>query len=149
MINPPILYAEDDKNDAFLANRAFKRAEILNPLVVVSDGKAAIEYLAGTGQYANRAEYPLPCLVLLDLKLPRVSGLEVLKWIRSQPSVCTVPVLMLTSSNQDGDIHRTYILGANGYLIKPSKTDEMLVMAKGIRDFWLILNRNTGAMGNP
>jgi len=149
MINPPILYAEDDENDAFLANRAFEKAEILNPLVVVSDGKAAIEYLAGTGQYANRTEYPLPCLILLDLKLPRVSGLEVLKWIRSQPSVCTLPVLILTSSNQDGDVHRAYILGANGYLMKPSKTDEMLVMAKGIRDFWLILNRNTGAMGNP
>jgi len=149
MIKPPILYAEDDENDALLANYAFEKAEILNPLVVVSDGKAAIEYLAGTGQYANRTEYPLPCLILLDLKLPRVSGLEVLKWIRSQPSVCTLPVLILTSSNQDGDVHRAYILGANGYLMKPSKTDEMLVMAKGIRDFWLILNRNTVAMRNP
>ena len=149
MINPPILYAEDDGNDALLANYAFEKAQILNPLVVVPDGKAAIEYLAGTGQYANRTEYPLPCLILLDLKLPRVSGLEVLKWIRSQPSVCTLPVLILTSSNQDGDVHRAYILGANGYLMKPSKTDEMLVMAKGIRDFWLILNRNTVAMRNP
>ena len=114
MINPPILYAEDDENDAFLANHAFEKAGILNPLVVVSDGKAAIEYLAGTAQYANRTEYPLPCLVLLDLKMPGVSGLEVLKWIRSQRSVCTLPVLMLTSSNQDGDVHRAYILGANG-----------------------------------
>lgn len=149
MVNPPILYAEDDENDAFLANHAFKKAEVLNPLVVVSDGKAAIEYLAGTGQYANRTEYPLPCLVLLDMKLSRVSGLEVLKWIRSQGSVRTVPVLMLTSSNQDDDVHRAYILGANGYLIKPSKAGEMLVMAKGIRDFWLMLNRNIGTVGSP
>ncbi len=148
MMKPPILYAEDDENDAFLANLAFKKAEILNPLVVISDGKAAIDYLAGTGQYANRTEYPLPCLVLLDLKMPRVSGLEVLKWIRGQPSFCTMPVLMITSSNLDGDVHRAYLLGANGYLIKPSKTDEMLVVAKGIRDFWLILNRNTGVIGS-
>lgn len=149
MINRPILYAEDDENDAVLTNYAFEKAEILNPLVVVADGKTAIEYLAGTGQYSNRTKYPLPCLVLLDLKLPRASGMEVLEWIRSQPTVCTLPVLMLTSSNQDSDIHRAYILGANGYLIKPSKTDEMLMMAKGIRDFWLILNRNPGAMGSP
>jgi len=126
MINPPILYAEDDENDAFLANRAFEKAEILNPLVVVSDGKAAIEYLAGTGQYANRTEYPLPCLILLDLKLPRVSGLEVLKWIRSQPSVCTLPVLMLTSSNQDGDVHRAYILGAKKFDLATDKIRQWL-----------------------
>jgi CheY-like chemotaxis protein len=149
MMNPPILYAEDDENDAFLADLAFKKAEILNRLVVVRDGRSAIEYLAGTGRFANRTEYPLPCLVLLDLKMPRVSGLEVLKWIRGQPRVCTMPVLMLTSSNQDSDVQRAYLLGANGYLIKPSRTDDMLAMAKGIRDFWLILNRNTGAVGSP
>jgi len=148
MTNPPILYAEDDENDAFLTNLAFEKAGILNRLVVVRDGRSAIEYLAGTGRYANRQEYPLPCLVLLDIKMPRVSGLEVLKWIRCQPNVCTVPVLMLTSSNQDSDIHRAYLLGANSYLIKPSRPAEMLVMAKGIRDFWLVLNRNPGALGN-
>lgn len=82
MINPPILYAEDDENDALLANYAFEKAEIVNSLVVVPDGKAAIEYLAGTGKYANRTEYPLPCMVLLDIKMPHISGLEVLKWIR-------------------------------------------------------------------
>jgi CheY-like chemotaxis protein len=149
MTNRPILYAEDDENDAFLTNLAFEKAEILNPLVVVSDGKAAMEYLAGAGKYSNRTEYPLPCLVLLDIKMPHASGLEVLKWIRCQPNACTVPVLMLTSSNQDSDIHRAYLLGANGFLIKPSRPDEMLVMAKGIRDFWLVLNRNAGALGNP
>src|ERR1051325_8213953 len=132
MMNPPILYAEDDENDAVLTNYAFEKAQILNPLVVVADGKTAIEYLAGTGQYANHTQYPLPCLVLLDLKMPRICGLDVLKWIRMQPSVCTLPVLILTSSNQDSDIHRAYILGANGYLIKPSKTDELLMMVKGI-----------------
>jgi CheY-like chemotaxis protein len=149
MTNPPILYAEDDENDAFLADHAFKKAGILNRLLVVRDGRSAIEYLAGTGRYANREEYPLPCLVLLDIKMPRVSGLEVLKWIRCQQRVCTLPVLMLTSSNQDGDVHRAYLLGANGYLIKPSNPDDMLAMAKGIRDFWLILNRDTGALENP
>ncbi len=144
----PILYAEDDENDAFLTKLAFAQAKISNPLIIVPDGDAALAYLAGTGQYASRDEYPLPCLVLLDVKMPRKSGLDVLKWIRTQPSICTLTVLMLTSSNQDGDIHRAYILGANGYLEKPNKPDEMLAMAKGIKDFWLTLNRNAPSGGH-
>ena len=142
MFNRPILYAEDDDNDAFLIQRAFKQAEIHNPLVIVPDGNAAIEYLSGTGKYARRGEHPLPCLVLLDLKMPGKSGLEVLEWIRTQPTVSTLPALMLTSSNQESDIRRAYVLGANGYLLKQNRPDEMLVMAKAIRDYWLTLNRN-------
>jgi CheY-like chemotaxis protein len=140
----PILYAEDDENDAFIFARACREAEISNALVIVADGNAAIEYLAGKGQYASREKYPLPCLILLDLKMPGQSGLEVLKWIRTQPSVCTIPVLMLTSSSQAGDIHRSYIHGANGFLAKPSKMDDVVIMAKGIRDYWLRLNLGSG-----
>lgn len=147
MSNAPILYAEDDENDVFLAELAFKRAEIHNPLVIVRDGQMAVNYLAGEGPHADRAGHPLPCLVLLDMKMPRLSGLEVLKWIRSQPKVCTLPVLMLTSSSQDADVNRAYIQGANGYLVKPSTPAEMLVLAKGIKDFWLSLNRGGSSVG--
>jgi CheY-like chemotaxis protein len=137
---PPILYAEDDDNDAFLFNRAFQEAEIRNPLLIVPDGNTAIEYLTGKGSYTNREKYPLPCLILLDLKMPGKSGLEVLKWVRSHPSVSTIPVLMLTSSSQDGDVHRSYLQGANGYLVKPNKMDDVLTMARAIKGYWLNLN---------
>jgi len=143
-----ILYAEDDENDAFLVERAFNQAQVPNALVIVPDGNTAIQYLAGTGKYADREKHPIPCLVLLDLKMVGKSGLEVLKWIRTHPTVCTLPVLMLTSSNLDGDVHRAYLMGANGYLVKPNTPDEMLIMAKGIKDYWLLLNRNTGSDAN-
>jgi CheY-like chemotaxis protein len=129
-----ILYAEDDENDAFLIERAFRKAEIPNRLVVVPDGSAAIDYLAGQGKYAARVGHPLPGLVLLDLNLPGKSGLEVLKWIRTHPPVCLLVVVVLTSSNQESDMHRAYLQGANGYLVKLSNPDEMLTMAKAIKD---------------
>lgn len=140
IINAPILYAEDDENDAFLLNRAFTRAEIINPLVIVSNGNAAIEYLSGRGSYAQRDENPLPCLVLLDLKMPGKSGLEVLEWIQKEPTLSTLPTLMLTSSSQEKDVRQAYLLGANGYLLKPSKPDGMLSLAKALKDFWLSKN---------
>jgi CheY-like chemotaxis protein len=136
----PIVYAEDDENDAILFKRAFKEAQIHNPLLVFADGNTLIEYLAGKGSYGNREKYPLPCLILLDLKMPGKSGLEALKWIRARPSVSTLPVLMLTSSSQDGDVHRSYLQGANGYLVKPNKMDDVLAMARAIKDYWLNLN---------
>lgn len=137
----PILYAEDDENDVFFMQRAFKQAGIVNPLRTVPDGKHAIEYLEGTGPYANRLENPMPCLILLDLSMPGRSGLDVLKWVRSQPYTSELPVIVLTSSNQESDIHRAYLLGANGYLIKPGRPDELLLMVKGISDYWLAHNR--------
>jgi CheY-like chemotaxis protein len=145
----PILYAEDDENDAFLTQRAFKQEEIRNPLVIVPDGKAAVDYLTGVGQYANREEHPWPCLILLDLKMPGKSGLEVLEWIRNQPNISILPVVMLTSSDQESDIHRAYLLGANGYLVKPNRPEEISEMAKAIKDYWLTANRNPRVDGVP
>ena len=138
----PILYAEDDQNDVFFMQRAFKQAGIITPLHIVTNGMLAIDYLAGCGPYANREQHPIPGLVLLDLNMPGKSGLDVLKWIRTQPSISTLPIVVITSSNQDSDIHRAYLLGANGYLIKPGKPDELLVMVKGIKDYWLAQNRS-------
>lgn len=141
-----ILYAEDDENDAFLITRAWAEADIPDRLVIVEDGAAAIDYLAASGAYTDRTEHPFPCLVLLDLNMPGTSGIDVLKWIRTKPTTVALPVVMLTSSNQDADVYRAYLQGANGYLVKPSKLVEMVTMAKGIRDYWLLLNRRTVAV---
>ena len=139
--NKPILYAEDEENDVFLMERAFKKAEIANPLRIVPDGKLAVEYLSGTGGYTDREAHPLPGLILLDLNMPGKHGLEVLEWLRAQPATSTLLVLVFTSSTQDRDVHRAYSLGANGYLIKPGKPDELLVTVKLIKDYWLVQNR--------
>lgn len=135
-----ILYAEDDTNDAFLLARAFEKVGIDWPLRVVNDGEEAIAYLAGLPPFADRVQHPLPGLLLLDLKMPRKTGLEVLKWVRTTPQVCTLPVLMLTSSSQETDVHRAYLLGANGYLVKPNDPRELLSMVEAIRSFWLQKN---------
>ena len=134
----PVLYAEDEDNDAFLMQRAFAKAGISNPLQVVVDGAEAIQYLSGTGKYSDRKLYPHPCLLLLDLNLPRHSGLEVLKWARTQPSLAGLPAIMLTSANQDRDIGAAYNLGANGYLVKPASSDKLIELVRGLRDACLV-----------
>jgi CheY-like chemotaxis protein len=136
-----ILYVEDDESDTFLFQRAFAATGISPRLVVVPTGKTAIDYLSGSGAYTNRIQHPIPQLVLLDLKMPGISGIDVLKWIRRTPTVSTLVVVMLTSSNQDADIHRAYVQGANGYLVKPSNIEDMIVMAKAVNDYWLVQNR--------
>ena len=144
IVNAPVLYAEDDVNDAFLLERAFSKADIINPLVIVSDGNAAIDYLSGKGNHYQRNENPFPCLVLLDLKMPGKSGLEVLEWMRNEPTVSTLPVLMFTSSSQEKDVRHAYLLGANGYLLKPSLPDGLLSLVRALKDFWLSSNLYIG-----
>jgi CheY-like chemotaxis protein len=141
MAMSPILLADDDADQAFLTTRAFKEAGVVQPLVVVRDGSAAIDYLAGKGGHADRAVHPLPCLMLLDQKLPGCSGLDVLQWVRNESPVCTLPVLLLSSSTFDGDVQAAYLVGANGYLVKPASFEEMLAMARAIKDYWLGFNR--------
>lgn len=133
----PVLYAEDEDNDAFLMQRAFAKACVSNPLRVVDDGPAAIRYLSGDGEFADRLRHPLPCLLLLDLNLPRRSGLEVLQWVRAQPAFAELPVVILTSSSQDRDIGSAYTLGANGYLVKPASSDKLIDLVTGLRDVCL------------
>ena len=139
----PVLYAEDEDNDAFLMQRAFIKACVTNPLRIVVDGPAAIRYLAGTGEFSNRTEHPLPCLLLLDLNLPRQSGLEVLKWVRDQPDFQNLPIVILTSSSQDRDIGSAYQLGANGYLVKPASSEKLIDLVTGLRDVCLVQNAIT------
>jgi DNA-binding response OmpR family regulator len=138
----PVLYVEDDENDVIFLRMAFENAQVLNPLQVVSDGRLAMDYLLGIEPYSNRDEFPLPCLVLLDIKLPKKSGLEVLQWMRVTPEFVSVPVIILSSSSSNEDIHRAYAQGSNGYLVKPGSPKELLVLAKAIKDYWLDHNRN-------
>ena len=135
----PILQVEDDPNDVFFLQHAMTKAGVANPIHVASDGKQAIDYLNGAGKFADRDQYPLPCLVLLDLKLPHVMGLDVLRWIRQQPGRPLI-VLLLTASGEDADIASAYRLGANGFLVKPSQASKLADMAKAIKDFWLTHN---------
>ena len=114
-----ILLAEDDPNDVFFMKRAFEKAQLPNPLVVVSDGEETIRYLKGEGVYADRARYPLPGLLLLDLRMPRRGGFEVLDWLRRQPGLKRLMTVVLTSSAESPDINHAYDLGANSYLLKP------------------------------
>ncbi len=134
-----ILQVEDDPNDVFFFQRAMKKAGAANLIRVAEDGQQAIDYLQGAGKFADREQFPLPALVLLDLKLPYVMGLEVLRWIRQQPGTPMV-VVMLTASSEDADIAAAYRLGANGFLVKPSEAGKMEDMVKAIRDFWLTYN---------
>jgi CheY-like chemotaxis protein len=135
-----ILIVEDNKDDALLIQRALRRARLINPLRLVANGEQAIQYLRGDGQYADRLSHPLPELVLLDLQMPGVSGLEVLKWIRDRTEFRQLAVVILTSSDQAPDARRAYELGANSYLIKPVGFEELDQMAKRLGAFWLLVN---------
>ena len=136
----PVLYAEDEENDAFLMQRAFAKAGVTNPLQIVVDGAAAIRYLSGTDEFADRKRHPLPCLLVLDLNLPQQSGLEVLQWVREQPDLNELPVVILTSSSQDRDLGSAYALGANGYLVKPPSSERLIELVTGLRDVCLLPN---------
>ncbi len=135
-----LLLVEDDPNDVALIQRAFKKARVLNPLHVVNDGDEAVAYLSGEGEYPDRAKFPLPALMLLDLKLPRRSGHEVLAWVRQQPGLKRLPVVVLTSSSDAPDVRRAYDLGANSYLVKPVSFEGLMEMVKTLGLYWLVFN---------
>ena len=136
-----ILLAEDDEDYVVLIQDAFSRANITNCLHVVWNGEEAIMYLQGRGKYANRDEFPLPDLMLLDLKMPRVSGFEVLKWLRSEPGLSGLRVLVLTSSDQIRDVNEAYRLGANSFMVKPMDFEDTTELSRLINDFWLKASR--------
>lgn len=139
--NNGLLLVEDDSNDVFLIKRAFKRANFTVPVSVVSDGDAAVGYLNGANDYSDRTQYPLPSLILLDLKLPRRSGLEVLEWLRKQPGLRRIPVIVLTSSQEGTDVDKAYEVGVNSYLVKPVTFDDLADMARSIENYWLNMNK--------
>ena len=136
-----ILLVEDDDNDIFFFRRAMKLAGWSSPVQVVQDGKQALEYLDGQGQFSCRDEFPLPSLVLLDIKLPYLSGLEILKWIREHATLKQLTVIMLTSSKEESDIERACVLGANAYVVKPTRSEDLLDLVGSIGRFWIKYNQ--------
>jgi len=136
-----ILLAEDDENHALLVQRAFKKANLLNPLHVVRDGEEAIAYLKGEGHYANRAEFPLPAILLLDLKMPRKDGFEVLQWIRQDQHLCGLRIIVLTSSDGIQDIGRAYRLGANSFLQKPADFEKFVTVVHALQGYWIWMDK--------
>ena len=136
-----ILHVEDDPNDILLVQRALKKTTAPAIILSVSDGDRALSYLSGSQDYANREKFPFPHLVLLDLKMPRKSGMEVLAWIRDQPALKRLLVVVFTSSKHDQDINRAYELGANSYLVKPVGFEELVTTMKEIHHYWGTLNQ--------
>ncbi|MDB6111697.1 MAG: two-component system response regulator [Pedosphaera sp.] len=141
---PHILHVDDDPGDTLLMQQACRKAEVSFQLHSVGDGETAIAYLNGAGAYSDRERYPLPALVLLDLKMPRKSGFDVLAWIRSEPPLKYLPVIIFTASNQEEDIRRAYEAGANSYLVKPVGIHTLIEMVKMIDGYWLGLNQSPG-----
>ena len=140
MTEPIILLVEDNADDELLTVRAFKKSNIANEVVVVRDGVEALDWLFGTGDHAGRDVSVDPQLVLLDLKLPRLDGLEVLRRIRADERTALLPVVVMTSSQQEEDVIRSYELGANSYLRKPVDFERFAEAARSLGMYWLVLN---------
>jgi CheY-like chemotaxis protein len=136
-----ILLVEDRGDDVLLILRAFDKGGIKNPVLIVRDGEEAMSYLAGEGKFSNRAEYPLPHLVLLDLKMPGIDGFEVLEWIRRQPGFSSTRVVVLTSSDAIQDVNRAYSLGANSFMVKPLDFENVVEMAQMLKRYWLHMDK--------
>lgn len=135
-----ILHIEDDPNDVLLLQRAIRKANVSVHVETIYDGDRAVAYLTGDDVYSNRERYPFPSLILLDLKIPRKSGLELLSWIRQHPDLKRLPVTILTSSRHEKDINEAYELGANSYLVKPVGFDALTDVVKLISSYWLAIN---------
>lgn len=136
-----ILLAEDNPDDVLLTKRAFKKSNVLNELVVVNDGQEALDFLLCNGKYKDRDLKNIPELILLDLKMPKIDGLEVLKRIRENIYTKHLPVVILTTSKEEMDMKKSYCLGANSYIIKPVDFDQFVEAVKQLVLYWLVLNQ--------
>ncbi len=141
--NVEILFAEDSADDATLTIRALIKSGLSNKLYHVKDGAEALDFLYAKNNYASRNIKEYPKLILLDLKMPKVSGMEVLEKIKADPSLNSIPVVILTSSKEDPDIKRCYELGANSYIVKPVDSDNFFHAIKGLGFYWIVLNQPT------
>ena len=151
-VSQTILLVDDSENDLELMRIAFKKAEFNNPLREVRNGAEAIAYLKGEGVYSDRNAYPLPAVMLLDLNMPMQNGFDVLEWVRTQPSLKRMTVIVLSASTRIEDVERAFDLGANSFLVKPSALDQLVTMSSRLRDWLEInhfppLNQSTKRMG--
>lgn len=137
---PVILLVEDNPADVKLTQRALSKSNIANEIIVAHDGQEALDYLFGAGAHAERDVVQMPAIVLLDLKLPRVDGLEVLRQVRANERTRLLPVIILTSSREEQDVVRSYSLGANSYIRKPVDFDQFVEAARQLGIYWLVLN---------
>ena len=142
--NGHILVAEDDLTDAYFFERAFRRAGIPVTLHFVRDGQEAVDYLQGEGSFADRARHPVPQLVLLDLKMPRLNGFEVLDWVRKQPGLNGIVIIIFSSSDERRDKNRAFGLGANSYLVKPHSMAELTALVGQFKKYWLEADKDRG-----
>jgi CheY-like chemotaxis protein len=131
-----LLLVEDLEDDILLIRKALEQADLPNPVYTVRDGEEAIAYLAGDGRHSNRKEYPLPDLILLDIKMPKLDGFQVLTWIANQPGIRAIPVVVLTSSEDLRDMARAYSLGAISFLVKPLDFHNPVELARVLKQYW-------------
>lgn len=141
-----ILLVEDEEDDILFMQLALEKAGLMSAFHLAEDGEEAINYLRGQDGFADRARFPLPAVVFLDLKLPKIMGMDVLKWIRDQPALDTMVVIVLTSSQQRSDIQKACALGANSYLVKPSNPLGLNEMIDVVKRYWLQLNQPTASL---
>lgn len=132
---PVILLVDDNPHDVVLIRLAFRRVGIIDTIQLVKDGAEALRYINGEDKYADRRVYPAPTLLLLDLKMPGTNGFEVLKWIRSQEALDSLVVVVMSGSRDDADIQRAYDLGANSYLSKPTRFEDLVKMMESLKDY--------------
>ena len=132
----PVLYVEDERNDVYFMRHVWRVAGIAHPLITFPHAQAAMDYLSGKGAYNDREKYPLPCLILLDLNLPGLSGFDLLRWVRRQPWLQSMKVVVISGSNQERDVQLANSLGVADYIVKPPELDrlEKLIFAK--KDIW-------------
>ena len=149
MTDKMILLVEDNRDDEALTLRALRKNRITNEVIVVRDGAEALEYLFGTGRYEGRDTTAVPDLILLDLKLPKVDGLEVLRRLRADKGTRPLPVVILTSSTEEQDVLKGYGLGANSYIRKPVDFDEFMEAARQLGVYWLLLNQGPPKQRGP
>lgn len=133
----PILAAEDEESDRMILKLAFQKAKVSHPLVLVCDGQEAVDYLAGKGPYADRSAHPLPALIVLDLKMPRMNGFDVLAWLAMQAEMKEIPAVVLSSSADESDMEKACRLGAREYFVKPHGFDKLVHIAEEIQSRWL------------
>jgi CheY-like chemotaxis protein len=144
-----ILYVENEPDDVILLKRAFKKAEIAHPLKIAENGEEAVTYLLGKAPFSDRLANPLPALILLDLSMPLMTGLEFLQWRREEPVIRSIPVIVFTSSRHARDISEAFRLGANAYLVKPASSEGLVRLAETFKQFWLLNSEIPPAASSP